>query len=199
MPLWWHIQPSDGVVAVNEQKLLQQIAGGDEAALAALHHAYFERLVRFLYRLTADKDHIVEIVNDVFFTIWNSAEKFRGESAVSTWIMGIAYKKGLQSVSRRKVMLPLSDDDTEPLSENDNLVAERYNTQLLSQLKPHHRVVMELTYHFGFSYKEISEIVDCPENTVKTRMYHGRQQLLALLEQEDGGQMSKLDAKASLC
>lgn len=166
---------------MNEQELISRITLGDESALELLHQAYYQRLVRFLYRLTADKEHIVEIVNDVFFTVWKSAINFRGDSTLSTWILGIAYKKGLQSVSRTKAMTPLTDEDLGWRDESEELLEERNNAQLFRQLSPAHRAVMELTYYFGYSYKEIAVIVDCPENTVKTRMFHGRQRLRTLL------------------
>jgi len=100
---------------VNEIALIARIAKGENSALEALHNLYYPRLVRFLYRVTADKEHIVEIVNDVFFIIWKNAKHFRGESMVSTWILGIAYKKAIQSVSRRKPLLPLAETDPEPV------------------------------------------------------------------------------------
>ena len=52
----------------------------------------------------------------------------------------------------------------------------------LAKLSPKHQAVIILTYEFGYSYREISQILDCPENTVKTRMFHARKALRALLE-----------------
>lgn len=167
---------------VTENELIQKIAGGDQGALETLHQRYFERLVRFLYRVTGDQDHILEIINDTFLVIWKKAGNFRGDSTVSTWILGIAYKKGLKQMSRFKPIEPLAELNASSYSIEDVTMHEQSVSHLLSQLNPQHRVVMELTYYFGYSYKEISEIVDCPENTVKTRMFHGRKHLRHLLE-----------------
>ena len=52
----------------------------------------------------------------------------------------------------------------------------------LAALSPEQRAVMELTYYFGYSYKEIAEQLDCPENTVKTRMHYARRKLRTLLD-----------------
>ena len=47
-----------------------------------------------------------------------------------------------------------------------------------------HRIVLQLAYFQEFSVGQIAEILDCPENTVKTRMFYARQRLRALLEAE---------------
>jgi RNA polymerase sigma-70 factor (ECF subfamily) len=52
----------------------------------------------------------------------------------------------------------------------------------MRRLSPNHRSVVELTYHFGYSYIEIAEIMGCPVNTVKTRMFHARARLRRILE-----------------
>jgi RNA polymerase sigma-70 factor (ECF subfamily) len=51
----------------------------------------------------------------------------------------------------------------------------------LKQLSPEHRAVIELTYYEGLHYSEIAAILDCPENTVKTRMLHARKNLAIFL------------------
>ena len=58
-------------------------------------------------------------------------------------------------------------------------------TRALAQLSPEHRDVVELTFFHGCSYQEIAEVVGCPENTVKTRMFHARKQLKRLLAGAD--------------
>ena len=170
-----------------EFELINKIANKEEAALEALHKLYYPRLIRFLYRLTNDKEHIVEIVNDVFFIIWKNAGQFRGGSSVSTWIFGIAYKKGLQNLSRSKNIVTLANKESTDLESAsasiDEEFAERNNKQLLQQLNPQHRAVMELTYQFGYSYKEIAAIVGCPENTIKTRMFYGRKRLREIMQE----------------
>ena len=57
----------------------------------------------------------------------------------------------------------------------------RLMLSLLERLSPDHRAVIQLTYYEGLSIREIAEVVDCPEATVKTRMFYARKQLKGLL------------------
>ena len=50
----------------------------------------------------------------------------------------------------------------------------------LDRLSPDQRAVIELTFYHGLSYPDIAKILNCPENTVKTRMFHARKKLQAI-------------------
>ena len=95
--------------------------------------------------------------------------------------------KRLEREGRRRCE-PLPDDwgsDAQGLgvdSEISTLQLQQSLDQALQRLRPNHRSVVELTYRFGYSYSEIAEIVGCPVNTVKTRMFHARAQLRKILE-----------------
>ena len=67
-------------------------------------------------------------------------------------------------------------------SEISRLQREESLEKAMSRLSERQRSVVELTYQFGYSYAEIAEIVGCPVNTVKTRMFHARAQLRRILE-----------------
>jgi RNA polymerase sigma-70 factor, ECF subfamily len=170
-----------------EKQLIQQIAEGDEKALKELFRLYYPRLVRFLLRVTNNHESIVEIINDVFLVVWQSAHKFRGQSSVSTWILGIAYKKGLKAVSKQHPTQPLDESKQSDNPLEEQLIQTRDLCHCVGALTPEHRAVVELTYYFGYSYKEISDILGCPENTVKTRMFYARQKLRSLLEATHDG------------
>ena len=78
------------------------------------------------------------------------------------------------------------DDGLDPAVE---LERDQWVAQGLTVLSPEQRLVVELTFVAGFSYSEIAEIVQCPENTVKTRMFHARRKLkdaLPKLTQQGG-------------
>ncbi len=163
-----------------EQELLQRIAGGDQAALEQLYGEYYPRLARFILRVTRDVELAREVINDVFLVVWRTAHRFRGDSSVSTWILGIAYRRALKSARRLPRLAELADD--EPAS-GDALEDSRLDIDSsLARLSHEQRATVELAYYFGYSYKEIAEVMDCPENTVKTRMFHARRTLKSLLE-----------------
>ena len=112
---------------------------------------------------------------------------------LSTWLFGIAHHAGLKALARSAeeacTALPIGEerDYEEPESTNDpatTILGWELGRELmaaLQQLSSEHRAVVELTFVEGFSYPQIASIVGCPENTVKTRMFHARRRLAQLL------------------
>jgi RNA polymerase sigma-70 factor (ECF subfamily) len=169
-----------------EHELLERIDARDREAMRELYLLYYPRLARFLRRMTRRHDLVDEIVNDTLFVVWEKAGDFRGDSRVSTWIMGIAYRRGLNLLraeyrADERMVLPTTEDQhlRDPVAEQSDL-AELLERALQS-LSPDHRAVLELTYRLGHSCGEIAAIMDCPINTVKTRMFHARNKLRALV------------------
>lgn len=173
-----------------DRALLQRIACGDRNALRDIYGTYYHPLLRFIYRITSRLDLAQEGVNDVMLVVWRNARSFGGRSTVSTWIMGIAYRKALKLLagSRRWTErfrgAPFDEalERCEPLGEHsaDGDLRDLLD-EALRHLSAEHRAVIELTYFYGCSYEEIASIVACPVNTVKTRMFHARAKLKKLL------------------
>ena len=170
--------------------LLARIAEGDRNALRQLYGTYYHPLLRFICRITGRLDLAQEGVNDVMLVVWRSARAFGGRSTVSTWIMGIAYRKALKLLAASKrwtsriagvpfdELIERSGARAEP-SEDGEL--RDLLDAALRHLSAEHRAVVELTYFYGCSYEEIAAIAACPVNTVKTRMFHARAKLKQLL------------------
>jgi RNA polymerase sigma-70 factor (ECF subfamily) len=173
-----------------DRALLERITSGDRQALRSLYGTYYHPLLRFIYRITGRLDLAQEGVNDVMLVVWRSSRAFGGRSTVSTWIMGIAYRKGLKlrAGSRRWVErfagAPFEDvverSDAHGGQSDDGDLRDMLD-EALRHLSAEHRAVVELTYFYGFSYEEIAAIARCPVNTVKTRMFHARAKLRKLL------------------
>lgn len=173
-------QPGAAGNASNERELalFRQVVKHDRAAFRELYLIYHRRLARFLMRLTSRHDVIEEIINDTLWTVWQKAGDFRGESQISTWIVGITYRRAMQAL--RKPGLMRSIDSSETLATPDTQLAEENRQWLdlaLAELPLEQRMVLELSYLLGHSCEEIAAIMQCPVNTVKTRMFHAREKL----------------------
>jgi RNA polymerase sigma-70 factor, ECF subfamily len=171
--------------------LLASIAAGDRLALRKFYFQYHRRLQRFLHTVSNDAVLMEEIINDTLLAVWRNARGFRGESRVSTWVFGIAYRRALKTLQRAS-----KQRTTGPQNPNAELQScvdktaqnfERRNwiDAALAQLSVEHRLVVELTYFLGLSCDEVSAIAGCPTGTVKTRLYHARARLRQALEQLD--------------
>ena len=174
----------------SDVRLLDRIAHGDREALRELYLAYYQPVLRFIQRITRQFDLAQEGVNDVMLVIWRNSDSFRHRSKVSTWIMGIAYRKALKLLAgsqRWSSRFMAGDFDiwsersAAAVEVSDDADLRDLLDEALRQLSPEHRAVIELTYFHGCSYQEIALIADCPVNTVKTRMFHARAKLRTLL------------------
>jgi RNA polymerase sigma-70 factor (ECF subfamily) len=168
-----------------DRALLERVVARDREAFRELYVAYHRRLARFLMRLTRRYEVAEEIINDTFWIVWRKAAQFRGDSLVSTWIMGIAYRRGLKALRGSAARQADSTDlETAQLVAPDDLAAAELSEWILlamAQLPSEQRITLEFAYGYGHSCEEIAQIMDCPTNTVKTRLFHGREKLRRLL------------------
>ncbi|MBV8124997.1 MAG: sigma-70 family RNA polymerase sigma factor [Paucibacter sp.] len=183
--------PATGaLVESDEVGLLRQVATGDRLAFETLFRAYFPRLTRFLGRFSRSPSLIEEIVNDTMLVVWQKAATFDQSCKVSTWVFAIAYRKALKGMN-------LSDDPVDadgaeyedesghqPEQELGRRQLRRTVLEALDQLPAAQRVVVALTYYHEMAYQDIADIVGCPVNTVKTRMFHARRRLQDTLASE---------------
>ena len=171
----------------DEARLLGRVCAGDLRAFEELYRVYYPRLMRFLERVTRRPGIVEEVLNDTMLVVWNNAEAYNGGSKVSTWIFAIAYRKALKAL--RRFDDPVDDEPNETLVDLEpgpDLLLDLWQlretlTKALEGLSPEHRAVVELTYFHGLGYREIAQIVSCPVDTVKTRMFHARRRLRAML------------------
>jgi RNA polymerase sigma-70 factor, ECF subfamily len=169
-----------------EHALVRQVAGKDRQAFEALYRAYYRRLMRFLFRITRRTDLVEEVLNDAMLVVWQKADSFHGDSRVSTWIFGIAYRKALKALERAgRSRVLVGDSELPKLATPEDPIEEAELQDWLSngldQLSSEQRMVVESVYYLGLSYNDIAEIAGCPIGTVKTRMFHARRRLKDLL------------------
>jgi RNA polymerase sigma-70 factor (ECF subfamily) len=167
--------------------LIRRVAAQDLRAFEQLYRAYHARLTRFLDRMTRRRALVEEVLNDTMLVVWNRSDTFNGRSKVCTWIFAIAYRKALKALQRHDEAVEDAEPDRRAASDDgpERQLQQRQASmglvRALDALSIDHRMVVELTYFHGMGYREIAEIVDCPVDTVKTRMFHARRRLRTLL------------------
>jgi RNA polymerase sigma-70 factor (ECF subfamily) len=171
-------------------RLFAGVRARDLDAFEALYRLYHPRLARFLLNLLHRPQMVEEVLNDTMFVVWERSDTFRGASKLSTWIFAIAYRKAMKALRRLDEPIEDRDADMRP-SEGDAPDApfghHRMQEALLTalaKLSPDHRTVVDLTYFHEMGYREIAAIMDCPVDTVKTRMFHARRHLRRLMDGE---------------
>jgi len=168
-----------------DRMLLQRMSTGDRAALATLYRNYHGRLCRFLSRLTRRPEVIEEVINDCFWIAWQKAGDFRGDSRVSTWIMGIAYRCGLKALRQHgEEPIEVSDIPEERMpatNPDEDRELRDWLGKGLERLSTDQRVVVQLVYGEGHTLDDVATIMQCPVGTVKARLFHARVKLRNVL------------------
>lgn len=167
--------------------LMSRIVEGDSRAFEALYRIYHPRLDRFLGLISSRRTIIEEALNDTMLVVWRRSHTYNGECKVSTWIFAIAYRtvlKALRMQDEPVETLALDELMSEDAGPEQQLRLNQTRAALegaLQALSAEQRAVLVLTYFHDLPYAEIARIVDCPVDTVKTRMFHGRRRLRVML------------------
>jgi RNA polymerase sigma-70 factor (ECF subfamily) len=175
-----------------ERALLVRIAEQrEQAAFRQLYGIYYQRLTRLLGRMSLRREDVEEIINDTFWVVWTKAADFRGASQLSTWIIGIAYRRALNTLRRDRIRPVGGEPITEEMISVPSSATEEERGQWIEQgldkLPVEQRMALELAYSLGHSCEEIASILGCPVNTVKTRLFRARETLKQVLPVLAGG------------
>jgi RNA polymerase sigma-70 factor (ECF subfamily) len=167
----------------DERRLIERVGARDLEAFEQLYRLYQPRLARFLINLVRRPQLVEEVLNDTMMVVWQTAGNFRGASKPSTWVFAIAYRKAIKAKARWPD--PVEEEafdarvSTDP-APDEELHRQRLHDALLTAmdaLSADQRAVVDLTYFHGMGYREIADILSCPVDTVKTRMFHARRKL----------------------
>lgn len=170
-------------------ELLDRIARGDESALGDFYRAFEGPVYRFVLSRLNDSFEAADIVNEVMMEVWRHAARFEGRSKVTTWVFGIARHKTIDRLRKRRPDHGEELDENLPDDDSPDPVAclvaaenAEFIRLCMERLSEPHREVVHLAFFEDLPYAEIAGIVDCPEGTVKTRMFHAKKALQRCLQ-----------------
>ena len=172
--------------------LLARIAKEDQSAFKELYKAFSRKVFAYILNMVNDHARAEEILVDTMYEVWRQPQRFRGGAQFSTWLIGIARNKALMVYRARRPDEVHGDlDDIAETHASDTpdgfaQLAERQRADgvkhCMERLSEEHRECMHLVFFEGLSVAEIADVQQCPEGTVKTRLFHARQKIKGCLE-----------------
>lgn len=178
--------------------LLEKVASGDETAFTTLYRSVNRRVFAFALNQLRDETRAEEIVVDALHEVWKHPERFNATCKFSTWVIGIARYKILNAFRANahstdeltdEMSETIASDEAGPLDLAVLRQREKGVRECMEKLTADHRECMHLVFFEGLSLGEIADLQACPENTIKTRLFHARQKIkncLRLLLKREG-------------
>ena len=185
----------------SDEELLEAVRAGDTDQLGLLVARWEQPLFRFVYRMLPRREDARDICQETFLRVLGKAHRFRRGSRFSTWMYQIALNL-CRDLGRRKrrwskvvVEWPesaghegprdLAERADEASSPEDEAAREGLRQTVrraLDELPPPLREVLVLKQYEEMTFREIARLLDCPESTVKSRLYDGLDRLRKRLE-----------------
>jgi len=178
--------------------LVEQVATGDQAALATLYDTTNRLVYGLILRVLGDTSSSEEVLLDVYTQVWRQAASYDASRGTPlAWLTTIArsraidrLRSGWQDQQRKEPLETLGDAVADAANPEETTAAaerQRLVRAALAELSPEQREVIELAYYSGLSHSEIAEKLNQPLGTVKTRTRLGMMKLREALAPMLGG------------
>jgi len=178
---------------MKDAELVQQVINGNNNAFRFLVAKHQRLVLHVVGRVVQQQDEVEDICQEVFIKVFKTLNRFRGDSRLSTWIAKIAYNTSITHIRKRNRRGEQSYDEQPGLiiAEEDKGLnqysvekeeAKRYLLECIEQLPVNYRTVLTLFHLEEFSYKEIEQITEMPEGTIKSYLSRARKILKEKLE-----------------
>ena len=180
---------------LSDEELIGQFQNDNIYAFEEIVKRYKNRLLNFAYRFFGNIEDAEDIVQETFLKVYKHKNKYRNIAKFSMWIYAITRNIAISEINRkkRKKLLPIniikyedkefeiSDKDKGPEEKTDCILIEEMIQNAINNLSFKFREVVILRDIQELSYQEISNIINIPEGTVKSRLNRARLKLQELL------------------
>jgi RNA polymerase sigma-70 factor (ECF subfamily) len=175
----------------SDEQLMLLFQGGDENAYIELVNRYKDKLINFIFNYLGDLESSEDVVQETMIKLYQKKHYYKEIAKFSTWLYTIAKNLANTELRRRKqrkttLLSQFSKDDkTYELPSNDPEPGQEIQTDIVNkiirnavdQLSEKFKIVIVLRDIQGLSYEDISEIINVPIGTVKSRINRARLQL----------------------
>lgn len=184
---------------MNDEELVKRVKNGDIDAFEEIIAKYEKRVFGLIYNVIKNENEIEDVAQEVFMKVYKNIDKFKGNSSLYTWIYRITANLCLDYIKKKKEVIYIDEklqlDDGEvdfQIPSNEKLQDELYEEKELKEklqksiakLPEKQQMVIILRDIKGFSYEEISEILEMKLGTVKSQINRARLKLKELLEKD---------------
>lgn len=172
---------------------IKKVKKGDQTAFEDIVSFYQHKIYQHCYRMLGNRHEAEDIAQEAFIRAYVNIHTFDVNRKFSTWLYRIATNLTIDRIRKRKpdyyldaeitgteglnMYSQLSADNRLPEEEAESMELQRYIHHEIASLPTKYRGIIILRYLEDFSLKEISEIMDIPLGTVKTRIHRGREAL----------------------
>jgi RNA polymerase sigma-70 factor, ECF subfamily len=175
-----------------DEELVARAQDGDLDAFAELVRRHEQRVRTILFRLLGDERDVEEAAQDAFLQAWRNLDRFRGDSAVFTWLYRIAVNEALGRLRRRRLPTTGLDAADEPelamrSGEEPDRAAElnelhEYLAACVRELPFDYRAPLILRDVLGLSNDEVAAVLELSVPATKSRIYRARMRIREQLE-----------------
>jgi len=165
-------------ISLTEEELVLALRNREKIAADALYDMYSSSLFGVISRIITDTAIAEDVLQETFIKIWNSFSSYSAEKGrLFTWMVNIARNLSIDKVRSKDFK---NQSKNHELENNVTFIDEQRNTvykpellglkDLVDKLKPEQKIILELVYFKGYTHVEVSEELDVPLGTVKTRL-----------------------------
>ena len=184
-----------------DHDLLETAKSGDGKAFGRIVERHTWVVYAAVRSVLGSRGDIDDAVQETFIRIYRGLPSFSGRSSLSTWIWSIARNHAINVRAKER-------DDVISLEKTAEIASNRYGPEadlarrtaaediewLLSSLEGDYREVIELRYLAGKKYREIAEMLDLPEGTIKTLIHRARLRMKRIMDERDAAERRESEA-----
>lgn len=165
-----------------EMALIERYKNGDKIALEILIKNNYKKLEGYILKLTCNKTLTEDILQDTLVSAIKNIDRFKQRAEFSTWLITIAsnkYKDYLRKHKETDILLDVLPSSYSLENEIVNKDEVKRLLNILKSMPADRRNIFILKHYYGYSYKEISNIIGCPVGTVRSRLHYGIKEIVS--------------------